>query len=157
MPDRIDRRIKQLKFIASMFRMSMDEFNNVMGPESIQTIYRLIGESQGKNIEERLRKNMKIEDWTPQDLAKGLIEGVFEPAIGDEQAEISIDKDVMTVILKACPFKQAGIKIEDKFYCNYTEGLIETIAREALDIKEFKSEKLRAVDNCDCTFKITLK
>lgn len=34
--------IMQLKFIASMFKMAMEEFNSVMGPETIQTIFRLI-------------------------------------------------------------------------------------------------------------------
>ncbi|GAG64690.1 unnamed protein product, partial [marine sediment metagenome] len=52
--------ISQLKFIASMFRMSMREFNNVMGPETLKTVFRLMGENVGKNIERRLKKKFKV-------------------------------------------------------------------------------------------------
>ena len=41
-------RMKQLKFIASMFQMGMDEIRNVMGEESVQVVYRLLGERVGK-------------------------------------------------------------------------------------------------------------
>ena len=59
-------RLKQLKFISSMFSMAMDEFNNVMGPETIQTIFRLIGERQGEAVEKRVKEKNNVDKWTPE-------------------------------------------------------------------------------------------
>ena len=56
MSERLKARLKQLKFISSMFSMAMDEFDKVMGPETIQTIFRLIGENQGAVVEQRLKE-----------------------------------------------------------------------------------------------------
>ncbi len=153
----MDRRIKQLKFIASIFQMSMKEFNNVMGPETIQTIFRLIGENQGETIVERIQEKYDIKSWTLQELADKLISDVFEPALGENQALIDLKGNEMNIVLKTCPFKKAGINIDNKFYCTYTEGLIETIARKAFNNVEFESQKLRAIDKCDCQFRLDVK
>ncbi|MFX0070138.1 MAG: hypothetical protein ACFFAO_03520 [Candidatus Hermodarchaeota archaeon] len=152
----MDKRTKQLKFIASMFKMSMEEFNKVMGPESIQTIFRLIGETHGKDIEERLRKKFKISEWTPEKLADSFMKDVFDTAVGEENAEIEIKGNEMIFTVKACPFKKAGINIEDKFYCTYTEGLIDTICKVALKNIVFKTEKLQSDKQDCCKFKITI-
>ncbi|MFX1396335.1 MAG: hypothetical protein ACFFAS_04745 [Promethearchaeota archaeon] len=154
---KLDKRIRQLKFIASIFQMAMTEFNNVMGPETIQTIFRLIGENQGATIEERIRNKYNISSWTLQELADKLITDVFDSALGQNQAVIDVNGNEMKIVLKICPFKKAGIKIENKFYCTYTEGLIETIAKKAFSDIEFESKKLRAVDKCDCIFAINIK
>ena len=152
-----DKRINQLKFIASMFKMSMDEFNNVMGPESIQTIFRLIGENQGAAIEKRLKEKFKVESWTPEKLSELLIKDVFETAIGEGSAEIDVAGNELTVKIKVCPFSKAGIKIDDKFYCTYTEGLIDTVSKLALKDTEFNTELLQSDGKDCCQFKITTK
>jgi len=152
MSERLKQRLKQLKFISSMFSMAMDEFNNVMGPETIQTIFRLIGERQGEAVEKRLREKYKIDNWTPELFAEKVVNDVIDPAVGVGASEIKFNSNEISVIIKDCPFKRAGIKIGNKFYCTYTEGLIETIAKKALDLSEFNSIKLRAIDNCDCSF-----
>ncbi|MBD3339015.1 MAG: hypothetical protein GF353_07895 [Candidatus Lokiarchaeota archaeon] len=154
----VDRkeRLKQLKFIASIFKMSMEEFNKVMGPETIQTVFRLIGENQGKAIEERIRKKYDIKQWTPELFAEKLVQEVFEPAIGKDNSEITRDGDELTVIVKACPFKKAGIDISDKFYCTYTQGLVETVAKETLQDISFKTECLQSTGETECIFKIQL-
>lgn len=153
----VDKRTRQLKFIASMFKMSIDEFNNVMGPETIQTIFRLIGESQGKLIEERLKKKYKGESWTPEKLSESLVKDVFEPAMGENSAEIDIKGNEMMITIKACPFKKAGIKIDNKFYCTYTEGLIDTVAKLALQNTEFSTELLQSDGKDCCKFKVITK
>ena len=150
-------RLKQLKFISSMFSNAMNEFNNVMGPESIQTIFRLMGEKVGETVEKRIKEKYKVDSWTPELFADKFASDVLEPAMGEGEAEISINGNELNVILKLCPFKKAGTKIDNKFYCTYTEGLIETAAKKAFPDVEFKSIKLRAVDNCDCNFSITIK
>ena len=137
-----------------MFSMAMDEFNNVMGPETIQTIFRLIGERQGETVEKRLKEKYNIDKWTPETFAEKLTQDIIDPAVGTGASEIKINGNELTVTIKDCPFKRAGIKISNKFYCTYTEGLIETAVKHALDNIEFKSLKLRAVDNCDCSFLI---
>ena len=152
-----DKRTQQLKFIASMFKMSMDEFNNVMGPESLQTIFRLIGENQGTAIEKRMREKYNVVDWTPEKLSELLIKDVFEPAIGEGYAEIKTEGNEMIVKIKACPFKQAGIKIEDKFYCTYTEGLIDTVSKLTMKNTEFITQLLQSDGKDCCQFKIILK
>jgi predicted hydrocarbon binding protein len=151
-----DKRINQLKFIAAMFKMSMDEFNNVMGPESIQTIFRLIGENQGKAIQKRLKEKYKVDNWTPEKLSELLIKDVFEPAIGEDSAEINVGGNELTVKIKACPFSKAGINIDDKFYCTYTEGLIDTVSKLALKNTEFKTELLQSEGKDYCQFKIVI-
>ncbi len=154
MSERLKRRIGQLKFISTMFKMAMDEFNNVMGPETIQTIFRLIGERQGEIVEKRLRETHKIDKWTPDKLSELLVKEVIDPAVGEGKSEIKMDGNEIIILIKACPFKTAGIEISNKFFCTYTEGLIETIAKNALNSVEFNSVKLKSEEVCDCTFSI---
>lgn len=156
MSERLKQRLMQLKFISSMFSMAMDEFANVMGPETIQTIFRLMGEKIGETVEGRVKEKYKIDSWTPELFAEKFVTDVLEPALGEGEAEITINGSELNVVLKLCPFKKAGTKIDNKFYCTYTEGLIETAAKKAFPNIEFKSIKLRAVDNCDCNFSITI-
>ncbi|MFX1274418.1 MAG: hypothetical protein ACFFBP_18785 [Promethearchaeota archaeon] len=143
--------LNQLKFIASMFRMAMEEISTIMGEESVQVIYRLLGEKIGESVAKRIQTN------TVETFSDKFLKDVLFPALGDGGAEIIQEGNTLTVILKVCPFQRAGIDISNKFYCTYTEGLIETAAKQTLGEIEFKSEKLRATDNCDCTFKIIVK
>ncbi len=154
MSERLKARLNQLKFISSMFSLAMDEFNNVMGPETIQTIFRLIGERQGEVVVQRLKEKYKIDKWTPELLAEKISKDVIDAAVGEGASNVSLSGNEMKVVIKDCPFKKAGIKIGNKFFCTYTEGLIDTISKKALGDTEFKSLKLRSVDNCDCEFSI---
>lgn len=156
MSERLKERLKQLKFISSMFSLAMDEFNNVMGPETIQTIFRLIGERQGEAVEKRLREKNDIQKWTPELFAEKLSKDVIDAAVGTGASEVVVKNNEISVIIKDCPFKRAGIKITNKFYCTYTEGLIETIGKKALGIESFESQELRAVAKCDCKFLLKL-
>jgi hypothetical protein len=139
-----------------MFHKAMAEFDKVMGKESIQTIFRLMGEEVGVSVEKRLREKYKIDSWTPQILVEKLLSDVLEPVMGEGGAEITLNGNSINVLLKVCPFKRAGIDISNKYYCTYTEGMIETAINSALSNSEFQTLKLRAVDNCDCKFKIKI-
>lgn len=150
------KRLGQLKFIASMFQMVMKELDNVMGPESIRTIFRLIGERQAESIEARMKNKFNIDKWTPEKFAEKLIQDVFEPALGEDQAEIEIKEDQLVISLGVCPFQRAGIETSNKFYCTYTEGLIETVAKKALGNVSLVSEDLISEGKPCCTFKIQL-
>jgi len=142
--------IKELKFVASMFRMAIAEIDNIMGHESLQTIFRLMGERVGEGVAKRI--NAK----DPNTFAEKFLKDVLEPALGAGGAEITVGDNEISVIVKVCPFEEAGIDISNKFYCTYTEGLVETAAKESLGKVELVSEKLRAIDKCDCSFKIKL-
>lgn len=150
MGEKTRERFKQLNFIASMFRMAIQEIDKIMGAESLQTIFRLMGENVGENIAKRI--NAK----TPEEFAEKLQKEVLEPALGTGMAEVSVEGKDISILLKACAFQEAGIDISNKFYCTYTEGLIETAAKKSIGDVAFESLKLRAVDNCDCSFKISL-
>ncbi|TXT63410.1 MAG: hypothetical protein BAJALOKI1v1_730008 [Promethearchaeota archaeon] len=154
--NRYKRRIEQLKFIASMFRMAMEEMDKVFGPESIRTIFRLIGERQGEQLEKQMKKKLNIDTWTPEKFAKALIEEIIDPAIGTDQSHIEKKGDELIVNIRTCPFKRAGIDIKNKFYCTYTEGLIETAAKCALGDVAFNTEDLISTKKTCCIFKIKL-
>lgn len=139
-----------LKFIASMFRMAIKEIDTIMGAESLQTIFRLMGEGVGENVAKRINAT------SPEDFATKLKNDVLVPALGDGGADVTVNGNQISVVLKVCPFQKAGIDISNKFYCTYTEGLVETAAKKSLKNIDFKSEKLRATDKCDCSFKITI-
>jgi hypothetical protein len=148
---------EQLKFVASMFKMAMNEFDMVMGPESIQTIFRLIGERQGKAIEKRMKEKFNIDEWTPEKFAEFLVKDVFNPALGEGGAEVSVSGDELTIKFMVCPFERAGIDISKKYYCTYTEGLTEQSAKEAFGEAEIISEKLKSEGQPHCTLKIKIK
>ncbi|NVM54575.1 MAG: hypothetical protein HWN66_12800 [Candidatus Helarchaeota archaeon] len=147
----------QLRFIASVFKMAIKEIYNVMGPESVQTVFRLMGEGQGEAIERRLRIKYKTENWTPEQFIEKFVKDVIEPALGEGQAEFEIGSNELTVKIKTCPFKRANMKISDKLYCTYTEGMVEEAFKKALKNIEFKSEQLIADRKPECVFKIKVK
>ncbi len=148
---------QQLKFIASVFKMAMKELVNVMGPESVQTVFRLMGEEIGKAYERRLRLKYKVDKWKTEEYVDHLLKDIIEPGLGEGLAEYKIDNKEITIIIKVCPFRRAGIKISDKLYCTYTEGMIETALKTALGDIDFKTERLIADKNPDCIFKIKIK
>ncbi|TXT64571.1 MAG: hypothetical protein BAJALOKI3v1_190011 [Promethearchaeota archaeon] len=152
-----EKELDQLKFIASMFRMTMEELDKVMGPESIQTIFRLIGERRGKAIENRMRDKFNVDEWTPELFAEKFVEDVLDPALGKGQSDIKVEGNQLTVSVRICPFKRAGIDISEKFYCTYTEGLIDETAKNAFGNIKFQSEDLISEGNACCVFKIEIQ
>ena len=135
----------------------MKEFDRVMGPESIKTIFRLIGETQGEAVEDRMKKKYKITEWTLKQFAETFIEDVLKPALGADGAEYTIDGDVLTLTVKICPFLRAGISVKNQLFCTYTEGLIETAAKKAIGNIEFTPEHSIAKGNPSCVFRINIK
>ena len=145
---------QQLKFIAAVLKMAMKEINNVMGPESVMTVFRLMGEGQGEAIERRLRRKYKTESWKPEEFIEHFVKDVVEPALGEGLAGYEIKDGELIVRVKVCPFKRANLKISDKLYCTYTEGMVEEAFKKALGNIDFKSESLIADRQPECVFKI---
>ncbi|HUX97967.1 MAG TPA: methanogen output domain 1-containing protein [Candidatus Deferrimicrobium sp.] len=148
---------EQLKFIASVFKMVIAESNKVVGPETIQTIFRLIGESQGEAVERRLKEKYKVDNWTLEQFANAFVKDVLEPALGAGQADFKIENNEVTIKIKVCPFKAASMKISDKLYCTYTQGLVDQSFNKALKNIEFESKESIADRNPECIFKIKIK
>ena len=146
--------MEQLRFVASVFKMAMKELVNVMGPESVQTIFRLMGETQGEAFERRLRRKYKVDKWDAKDFAEKLIKDVIAAGLGEGKANVKVEGDTITLDMQVCPFRRANIKISDKLYCTYTEGMIETAFKKALGNATLKSEALIADRNPACIFKI---
>jgi hypothetical protein len=148
---------EQLKFIASVFKMVITESNKVVGPETIQTIFRLIGENQGEAVERRLKEKYKVDTWTPEQFANAFLKDVLEPALGPGQAEFKLENNKLTIKIKVCPFKAAGMPIQHGLFCNYTQGLIDQSFNKALKNVEFESKESIAKRNPECIFKIKIK
>ncbi len=148
----------QLKFVAALFKMAMKEFDRVMGPESIQTIFRLIGENQGESIESRMKKKYNVDKWTPENFAENLVKDVLEPVLGKGKVKYEIKGDELIFDIGVCPFRRAGINISSQVFCNYTEGLIETSAKKALTENiEFNPQHSIAKGDSSCLFKLKIK
>ncbi|MHA1378129.1 MAG: methanogen output domain 1-containing protein [Candidatus Helarchaeota archaeon] len=145
---------QQLKFIASVFRMAVKELYNVMGPESIQTIFRLIGEGQGERIHRVLSKKYKKDNWDPKEYTEKVIKEIIIPTLDEENVNYNIDGNVITIKLRQCPFQRAGMNITNKLYCTYTEGMIETAFKKAVPNSKFSTESLKAERAQNCIFKI---
>ena len=83
-----------LKFIASMFKMAIKEIDNIMGTESLQTIFRLMGENVGHNITKRLKAS------SPTEFSEKLINNILEPVLGKDGAEFTVEGDTIAITLK---------------------------------------------------------
>lgn len=148
---------EQLRFIAAVFKMAIKELLNVMGPESVQTIFRLIGEGQGDAIVRRLSLKYKTEDWTPDKFLDAFVTDVLEPALGKGEVDYKIENGEIFIDIKVCPFKRANMKIADKLYCTYTQGMVELAFKNALKDIEFTIGDCIADKRDTCGFRIKVK
>ena len=148
--------IKKLKFISSVFKMSILEMNNIMGPETIKTVYRLIGERIGNNVVDRMKSKFNISEWTPENFSEALAKDVLEPVLGEGGAELTAEGGNVRVKLNVCPFEKADMDISHLFYCTYTEGLLETAAIKAFGKAELEEITLKAKGKPCCEFIIKL-
>ena len=105
-----------------------------------------------------MKEKFGVSEWTPEKFAELIIKDVFNPALGEGGAEVNITGDnELTIIFKICPFEKAGIDISTKFYCTYTEGLIETALKHAFNDIEIVNEELKSEGAPQCTIKIKIK
>ena len=119
----VSKRLRQLKFIASIFNQSLKEIKETLGFETLTMIFRRVGESSAEQIVERLKGRYN----TPEEFGNIMIKEVIEPVIGDGKGKITVNGGQVEIVLEACPYKKAGgfpIK-EMEFFCHYTEGLFD--------------------------------
>lgn len=152
-----NKRQLQLKFIASIFNLTLKEIKDTLGFETLTMIFRRVGESSGENIANRFRgKYNSIEEF-----GKILIDNIISPIIGEGKGTMIKNGDSYVFKLDACPYKKAGgFPITDmSFFCDYTQGMIETAIKTAFPNKkfEFKTESLisNKCENCSFSLKIS--
>lgn len=146
------KRIKQLKFIANIFQMSLKEIEETLGFETLTMIFRRVGESSGEHLAKAYKgKYSTIEEFT--DL---IIKHVIEPILGPEQARFITNHNKISIELDACPYKKSGgFPIQKmEFFCHYTEGLFDIALKTAFPDKELLIEPVELIANgCDkCRF-----
>lgn len=144
------KRFMQLKFISSIFNLALNEIEETLGFETLTMIFRRVGEASGENIAQRFKGRYS----NIGDFMKLVMENSINPVIGEGKGSFTVDGENISVSLAACPYKQAGgFPIEDmKFFCHYTEGMLERAVQEAFPDKNYilKTEELisDACQNC---------
>ncbi len=148
------KRINQLKFIASIFSMSLHEIKEIMGFETLTMIFRRVGEAAGNNVVKRLKgKYNSVEEFT-----KLLMSSVIGPVLGEGKSKVSVAGNKVTISLGACPYKNAGFPIKDmSWFCEYTEGLFDSAMKAAFPDKKVETVSSdRISKNCaTCKFDIS--
>ncbi len=148
------KRINQLKFIATIFSMSLHEVKEIMGFETLTMIFRRVGETAGNNVVKRLKgKYNSVEEF-----AKLLMSSVIEPVLGEGKSTASVVGNKVSISLGACPYKNAGFPIKDmSWFCEYTEGLFDSAMKAAFPDKKIETVSSdRISKNCEtCKFDIT--
>jgi hypothetical protein len=149
-----NKRLAQLKFITTIFSMSLKEIKDIMGFETLTMIFRRVGEAAGENVVKRLQgKYSSIDEF-----ANLLISEVIEPALGEGNGKVSVEGGKVIIDLAACPYKVAGMPIKDmSWFCEYTEGLFDSAIRGAFpDYKvETRSPEKIAQECATCKFEIS--
>jgi hypothetical protein len=130
-------RLMQLKFIANIFQISLDEIKLTLGEEALTMIMRRVGESVGEKIAARLKGKYT----TVQEFCNLVIKDVMEPVVGAGKATAIVTGNDIKFVLESCPYKKAGFPIMKMgFFCNYTEGLIDSSVKAAFPGTKFSME-----------------
>lgn len=147
-----NKRQLQLKFIASIFNLTLKEIKDTLGFEALTMIFRRVGESSGENIANRFKGKYK----SVEEFGKILIDNIISPIIGEGKSSMIKNGDTYVFKLDACPYKKAGgFPISDmSFFCDYTQGMIETAIKKAFPDKkiEFKTDSLISNKCESCSF-----
>jgi hypothetical protein len=148
-------RLMQLKFIANIFQISLDEIKLTLGEEALTMIMRRVGESVGEKIATRLKGKFT----TPQEFCNLVIKDVIEPVTGAGKAKATVEGNNIKFVLDTCPYKKAGFPIlKMGFFCNYTEGLLDNSFKVAFPGIKYSIEQptqLISKEGCtSCVFNI---
>ena len=150
------KRFMQLKFISSIYNKSLEEIELVMGPETLTMLMRRIGE----NTAEDYIKLIKGKFNSLNDLVEVIVSDVLTPVIGKGKASSNAAENKVLITLNACPYKNAGFKINKMpFFCHYTEGLIFHLIELAFPEKkvEITPKSTIAGGAPSCVFEITIQ
>ncbi|GAB4321342.1 MAG: hypothetical protein Kow0069_25570 [Promethearchaeota archaeon] len=151
-----DRRIRQLKFIATIFEHSLLEIADTLGYEALTMIFRRVGERVGETVAKRLEgRHSSVEQFC--DL---LVHDVINPVIGGEGSCDHLGGGRVLIKLGACPYKKAaGFPVRDmSWFCDYTEGLIDAAFGRAFpeaNLTVRLDESIARNDGCQtCRFSV---
>jgi hypothetical protein len=118
-------------------------------------IFRRVGETVGEKVVERFKgKYASVEEF-----CNLIISNVIGPVIGMDQVHCNHEDNKLVFVLDTCPYKKAGFPIKDmSFFCDYTEGLLDTAVSMAFPGKTFEMvpKDLISGDCASCTFEINI-
>ena len=153
----VSKRLKQLKFIANIFNMSLNEIRETLGFETLTMIFCRVGEASAENVVKRLKGKYE----TIEEFGQLLIENVIEPVLGENKSTVENSEGKVKISLDACPYKRSGgFKIQEMgFFCHYTEGLFDNAYKLAFPDKTVFTEPVGLIaDKCkNCTFDIEIE
>ncbi|MBS7287725.1 MAG: hypothetical protein KIH01_02990 [Candidatus Freyarchaeota archaeon] len=143
------------RFITRVFALLMGRLDAIAGKETIRTVFRLVGESIGEQVEARLREKYGVNSWSLERFVELLARDVIAPVVGEDNVSFNISGEIAKVTFTVCPFEKLNFDITSKFYCTYTHGVIEEAARKALGDVNVEVESLRSEKADKCTFRVS--
>jgi predicted hydrocarbon binding protein len=148
---------KNVKFSDTIFKNVIARLEETMGAGTIRAVFRLVGKDLGKNAAKRINGGQNISQCTLCEFAKTFVNDVIVPVTGSNGVTLknSSPKEVEIDIL-VCPFEKMGFDIKNKFYCTYTEGLIQKVFEEKLGKEpSIKIKSLKSDGGDKCSFLIS--
>lgn len=148
---------KNVKFSDTIFKNVIARLEETMGAGTIRAVFRLVGKDLGKNAANRINGSQKNAQGTLCEFAKTFISEVIAPVTGRDGVTLkNSSPDQVEIDILVCPFERMGFDIKNKFYCTYTEGLIERVFEEKLGKEPSIKIKSLKSDGCDkCSFLIS--
>ncbi|MGQ9720437.1 MAG: hypothetical protein ACUVXA_03850 [Candidatus Jordarchaeum sp.] len=144
------------KFSGNVFKNVIARLEETMGAGTIRAVFRLVGKDLGKRAAERIKNEQEISNYTLGEFAKIIVYDVIAPVTGNDGVMLRESPENIEIDISVCPFEKMGFDISNKFYCTYTESLIETVIEEKLG-KEviIKINSLKSAGGDKCSFQIS--
>lgn len=143
---------RNAKFSFTIFKNVISRLEETMGDGTIRAVFRLVGKDLGKNAAKRINGNKDTSQCTLSEFANIFVKEVISPVTGSDGVTIKdSSRDEVELEIHVCPFEEMGFDISNKFYCTYTEGLIEKVFEEKLGKEptiKIKSLKSNGGDKC---------
>lgn len=144
------------KFSGNVFKNVIARLEETMGAGTIRAVFRLVGRDLGKRAVERIKNKQEISNCTLGEFAKIIIDEVIAPVTGNNGVTLRESPENVEIDISVCPFEKMGFDISNKFYCTYTESLIEKVFEEKFG-KEIiiKINSLKSAGGDKCSFQIS--
>ncbi|MEM3526695.1 MAG: methanogen output domain 1-containing protein [Candidatus Jordarchaeaceae archaeon] len=148
---------KNSRFSHTIFKNVIARLEETMGDGTIRAVFRLVGKDLGKSAAKRITSNHSISQCSLCEFAKIFMNEVIAPVTGSDGVAIkNSSSDEVELEILTCPFEKMGFDISHKFYCTYTEGLIERVFEEKLGKgPSIKIKSLKSDGGDKCSFLIS--
>ncbi|MEX2707217.1 MAG: hypothetical protein Q6352_018455 [Candidatus Freyrarchaeum guaymaensis] len=144
------------KFSNTVFKNVIARLEETMGMGTIRAVFRLIGRDLGKRAAERIKGSHDISNLTLGEYAKIFVDEVIAPVTGSDGVTLKESPDGVAIDIWVCPFEKMGFDISNKYYCTYTESLVERFFEEKFgEEMSLTITSLKSSGGDKCSFKIT--